>query len=145
MNRPTARSFSSQVSTATHYTSTPRLSILWDQIKSDAAAYGLYVQPAPTATPEPSHPLPAPQRQSGAFRINCVDCLDRTNVVQGVLGRDALEGVLRAFGVLAAGEKLPTTLPQVRVLVRVCVMHMCVSDLCCPQPADQPKPTDTNS
>lgn len=25
--------------------------------------------------------------QSGVFRINCIDCLDRTNVVQGVLAR----------------------------------------------------------
>lgn len=27
------------------------------------------------------------QRQVGVMRINCIDCLDRTNVVQGVLGR----------------------------------------------------------
>lgn len=27
------------------------------------------------------------QTQSGTFRTNCMDCLDRTNVVQGVFSR----------------------------------------------------------
>jgi hypothetical protein len=27
------------------------------------------------------------KRQSGVMRINCIDCLDRTNVVQGVFAR----------------------------------------------------------
>ena len=26
-------------------------------------------------------------RQSGVFRTNCIDCLDRTNVVQSLLAR----------------------------------------------------------
>ena len=30
------------------------------------------------------------QTQSGVFRTNCIDCLDRTNVVQSVLGRNIL-------------------------------------------------------
>ncbi|KAK8177840.1 SacI homology domain-containing protein [Phyllosticta citrichinensis] len=30
-------------------------------------------------------------RQSGVLRTNCMDCLDRTNVVQSALGREALE------------------------------------------------------
>ena len=29
--------------------------------------------------------------QSGVFRTNCMDCLDRTNVVQGLLAREALQ------------------------------------------------------
>lgn len=55
------------------------LSVLWSAIEGDADAYGLYLQPsgAPGAGPSP-----APQRQAGVFRINCIDCLDRTNVVQ---------------------------------------------------------------
>ncbi|KAK7517557.1 SacI homology domain-containing protein [Phyllosticta citriasiana] len=31
------------------------------------------------------------ERQSGVLRTNCMDCLDRTNVVQSALGREALE------------------------------------------------------
>ena len=30
------------------------------------------------------------QSQNGVFRTNCMDCLDRTNVVQSVLGRNIL-------------------------------------------------------
>jgi hypothetical protein len=48
------------------------------------------------------------------FRTNCVDCLDRTNVVQGVLGRKALEGLLAELGVVAPGATLAAALPQVR-------------------------------
>jgi len=97
-----------------------RLSVLWAQIEADSNSYGLYLQPSATDTATATAtPTPPPQRQSGVFRINCVDCLDRTNVVQGVLGRTALEGVLRALGVLAAGEKLPTTLPSVEARFKV--------------------------
>ncbi|KAI8468529.1 MAG: SacI homology domain-containing protein [Monoraphidium minutum] len=92
-----------------------RLSVLWSSIEADAAAYGLYLQPGPAGGP----PGVAAARQSGAFRINCVDCLDRTNVVQGVLGRNAIESVLRTLGVLAAGETLAATLPQVEAQFKV--------------------------
>lgn len=40
-------------------------------------------------------------------------------VLQGVLGRNALESVLRTLGVLTAGEKLPTTLPEVEKRFKV--------------------------
>ncbi|KIY91561.1 Phosphatidylinositide phosphatase SAC1 [Monoraphidium neglectum] len=39
--------------------------------------------------------------------------------MQGVLGRTALESVLRTMGVLAAGEKLPTALPEVEARFKV--------------------------
>lgn len=44
--------------------------------------------------------------QEGVFRTNCIDCLDRTNVVQSMLAHRSLEAVLRRFGVLAPEEKL---------------------------------------
>lgn len=47
------------------------------------------------------------------FRVNCVDCLDRTNVVQGLLGRHALQSLLVELGVLQPGEELAVVLPQV--------------------------------
>lgn len=37
-----------------------------------------------------------PTHQKGVFRVNCVDCLDRTNVVQSLLARVALDRQLRA-------------------------------------------------
>ena len=31
--------------------------------------------------------------QEGVFRTNCIDCLDRTNVVQGLLARKNLQDI----------------------------------------------------
>ncbi|XP_065827601.1 phosphatidylinositol-3-phosphatase SAC1-like [Oscarella lobularis] len=45
-------------------------------------------------------------QQEGIFRTNCLDCLDRTNVVQGLLARTCLQQQLETFGILAVGEPL---------------------------------------
>lgn len=45
--------------------------------------------------------------QEGVFRTNCVDCLDRTNVVQGLLARHALEALLAQLGVLGPARSWP--------------------------------------
>ena len=45
-------------------------------------------------------------RQSGVFRTNCIDCLDRTNVVQSMLARNNLQTVLVRFGVLAENARV---------------------------------------
>ncbi|KAI1315426.1 hypothetical protein EDD11_000814 [Mortierella claussenii] len=45
------------------------------------------------------------QRQSSVVRTNCMDCLDRTNVVQSVVSRWALNRQLREIGILGADEK----------------------------------------
>ena len=41
--------------------------------------------------------------QSGVFRTNCMDCLDRTNVVQSMLANENLDQVLAQFDVLKGG------------------------------------------
>lgn len=47
----------------------------------------------------------APQKlQIGQVRVNCVDCLDRTNVAQYVLGKQALNRQLVALGMMEDGE-----------------------------------------
>ncbi|KAG2453044.1 hypothetical protein HYH02_002379 [Chlamydomonas schloesseri] len=58
------------------------------------------------------------KRQAGTVRTNCIDCLDRTNVMQGVLGRKALEAMLAALGLMPAGgpgpaHSLPAAFPAV--------------------------------
>lgn len=53
------------------------------------------------------------QRQRGVFRTNCIDCLDRTNVVQGLLARHHLEAVLHRLRILPAGQNLPSYFPGV--------------------------------
>lgn len=42
-------------------------------------------------------------RQTGVFRVNCVDCLDRTNVVQSIIARVALSKQLSAIYTADAG------------------------------------------
>lgn len=41
------------------------------------------------------------KKQDGVIRTNCMDCLDRTNVVQSVLARRALLEQLKDFGILS--------------------------------------------
>jgi len=49
------------------------------------------------------------KRQSGTIRTNCIDCLDRTNVVQSVFARRILDQQLRELtGFHAASEKHPS-------------------------------------
>jgi hypothetical protein len=45
-----------------------------------------------------------PQVQNGIARTNCVDCLDRTNAAQFVIGKCAFGKQLQALGVLGANE-----------------------------------------
>lgn len=33
-------------------------------------------------------------QQQGVFRVNCMDCLDRTNVVQAAIARDVLKSIV---------------------------------------------------
>lgn len=47
------------------------------------------------------------RRQKGVFRTNCMDCLDRTNVVQGLFARRVLEEQLREAGVLGDWQRAP--------------------------------------
>merc|ERR1712003_253377 len=42
--------------------------------------------------------------QTGAVRTNCVDCLDRTNTAQFVLGKVALGHQLMVLGVISSPE-----------------------------------------
>ncbi|CAL0311422.1 unnamed protein product [Lupinus luteus] len=44
--------------------------------------------------------------QLGVVRTNCIDCLDRTNVTQSMIGRSMLEYQLRRLGVFGAEETI---------------------------------------
>lgn len=44
--------------------------------------------------------------QEGVFRTNCIDCLDRTNVVQSMLAHRNLEIVLQKLNILRSNQKL---------------------------------------
>ncbi|XP_054278972.1 phosphatidylinositide phosphatase SAC2 [Macrosteles quadrilineatus] len=49
-------------------------------------------------------------RQNGVFRVNCIDCLDRTNVVQTALAKAVLELQLTKLGLITPEGSLPHTL-----------------------------------
>ncbi len=65
------------------------LAALLSRIRDDIGRHGFY-----------THGLESYQmkkRQTGVFRVNCVDCLDRTNVVQSIIARVALSKQLAAM------------------------------------------------
>ncbi|KAE8740672.1 hypothetical protein FOCC_FOCC013820 [Frankliniella occidentalis] len=48
--------------------------------------------------------------QKGVFRVNCIDCLDRTNVVQTALAKAAMEIQLYKLGLIPPEGTMPLTL-----------------------------------
>ncbi|GHJ88314.1 hypothetical protein NliqN6_4716 [Naganishia liquefaciens] len=57
-------------------------------------------------SPDSSVSAKPDQRQTGVIRSNCMDCLDRTNVVQAAVAKDALQRQLVKTGVLSVKERL---------------------------------------
>jgi len=92
---------------ATNYAN---LEILWREIGSDFAANGYWFRKGENGVSA---------KQSGVFRTNCIDTLDRTNVVQGLLSRRALESLLRHLSLLSDGETLAGAFPSVEAVFRV--------------------------
>jgi hypothetical protein len=43
--------------------------------------------------------------QTGVFRTNCMDCLDRTNVVQSVIARNILHRQLTVLGIKSSSTR----------------------------------------
>ncbi|XP_060527296.1 phosphatidylinositol-3-phosphatase SAC1 [Cylas formicarius] len=74
-----------------------RLSILIDRVALDQDEMGFFLR---------FRDGTLSSLQEGVFRTNCIDCLDRTNVVQSMLAHRNLEIVLKKFGILSFEEKL---------------------------------------
>lgn len=47
--------------------------------------------------------------QTGVFRTNCIDCLDRTNVVQSMLAKRSLNQVLNRLNILKSNQTVEIT------------------------------------
>ena len=84
-----------------------RLSVLLDKVDMERRQHGFALwqmrggghgQPSQGAFAAMAHEMS--QTQSGVIRTNCIDCLDRTNVVQSMLARLTLLEQLAALGVL---------------------------------------------
>ncbi|XP_015185134.1 PREDICTED: phosphatidylinositide phosphatase SAC2 isoform X2 [Polistes dominula] len=50
--------------------------------------------------------------QKGVFRVNCIDCLDRTNVVQTAIGKAVMEMQFSKLGLIPPDGTLPTNIKQ---------------------------------
>ncbi|KAF9608789.1 hypothetical protein IFM89_011558 [Coptis chinensis] len=74
-----------------------RLSILFNQMEDFLRKNGYFLLNAKGEKIE---------EQLGVGRTNCIDCLDRTNVTQSMIGRKMLESQLRQIGVFAADDTI---------------------------------------
>ncbi|KAF7809590.1 phosphoinositide phosphatase SAC7 [Senna tora] len=74
-----------------------RLSILYDQIVDFVERNGYLLL---------NEKKEKMKEQLGIVRTNCIDCLDRTNVTQSMIGRNMLELQLKRLGVFGAEETI---------------------------------------
>ncbi|KAF8168250.1 inositol/phosphatidylinositol phosphatase [Crassisporium funariophilum] len=73
-----------------------RISVLIDRMAEDIAKYGYFQVNMGDPTPR--------KVQTGVIRTNCMDNLDRTNVVQAALAKWTLNVQLRDLGILSASD-----------------------------------------
>jgi hypothetical protein len=76
-----------------------RLQILIDRLAHEQDEFGVFHLRAGTLY----------SAQDGVFRTNCVDCLDRTNVVQSLLAKRSLQKTLTKLGILMSGQTIDST------------------------------------
>mgnify|MGYP003648383066 CR=1 FL=1 len=69
------------------------LEYLLRRVKQDLNQYSYFLRDRKGATVS---------KQTGGIRTNCIDCLDRTNVVQSVFARHMLITQLQTLGILAS-------------------------------------------
>lgn len=74
-----------------------RLSVLVDKLEKVRKQFGYFTMM------RDGH---IPCQQEGVFRSNCMDCLDRTNVVQGLFAKVTLEEQLQKLGVLETNQSV---------------------------------------
>ncbi|KAG8176845.1 hypothetical protein JTE90_001984 [Oedothorax gibbosus] len=74
-----------------------RLSVLVDRVRKDLLDMGYFMMLRDGSVP---------WVQEGVFRTNCIDCLDRTNVVQSLLARESLQLQMQRLGILNQGQKV---------------------------------------
>nr|XP_058967684.1 phosphatidylinositol-3-phosphatase SAC1-like [Pocillopora verrucosa] len=75
-----------------------RLSILTDRLKGDQEKFGFFSVRGKDGQID--------TEQKGVFRTNCIDSLDRTNVVQSLFARRSLQAQCERFEILSPGERI---------------------------------------
>lgn len=74
-----------------------RLSLLYDQIEDYLKNHRYFLSDTKGEKVE---------EQTGVVRTNCIDCLDRTNVTQSMIGRKILESQLKRIGTFSANDSI---------------------------------------
>lgn len=74
-----------------------RLSLLYDQIADDVKKHSYFLLSIRQETLG---------EQKGVIRSNCIDCLDRTNVTQSMLGRKSMEAQLQRIEIFRQDETI---------------------------------------
>lgn len=97
-----------------------RAQLLLDQLRDalDAQGYFRGVEAPALAGGAVRSRLEVRATQTSVVRTNCMDCLDRTNVVQSLLGRDSLNRQLVDLRILPPGETFTTADPAFELLFR---------------------------
>ncbi|EYB98614.1 hypothetical protein Y032_0130g1564 [Ancylostoma ceylanicum] len=80
-----------------------RLSLLKDQLRHEITQFGFFAASDMLADSDLTQ-----RSQIGFFRTNCMDCLDRTNVVQAMIARESLTDQLCYLGILTSGQRVET-------------------------------------
>ncbi|OQR69341.1 phosphatidylinositide phosphatase SAC1-like [Tropilaelaps mercedesae] len=79
-----------------------RLKILIDRIADSMEAFNFYME----LNDESTQGAVRSRQQTGVFRTNCIDCLDRTNVVQSLIARRSLVDQLMAHQAISSLSEL---------------------------------------
>lgn len=86
-------------------------SVISHLIEHDADVFAYYLSEELEDTPDADESGEKPQRRSvvvlvqdGVFRTNCLDCLDRTNLIQTIISRMAVESFLSHRGQYASSD-----------------------------------------
>ncbi|RKP39452.1 SacI homology domain-containing protein [Dimargaris cristalligena] len=100
-----------------------RISILMDKIKDLLDAQSYYSAKVVEGSKPGSGTTTCAHRQTSVVRTNCMDCLDRTNVVQSVVARFVLTKLFRELNVLEPHENIDDFVPLETMLRNVWADH----------------------
>lgn len=92
-----------------------RAQLLLDQMAPALQAQGYF---RAVDMPGDSSALDVRSQQTSVVRTNCMDCLDRTNVVQSMLARYTLNRMFHDLGILSRDQDFKTADPQFEFLFR---------------------------
>lgn len=104
---------------------TERLSILMDMVKDSVEKIGYFAQEVPVDVEKcggnggdmMKNPV---CEQKGCFRVNCIDSLDRTNVVQSLIARKILEKQFVKFGIFKNDKETIDDYPEFLYIYKNC-------------------------